>query len=154
MAFNVGEFMYRIIIILKDLANKLYEVINYQVNIKFVTKILDFFNVTIELPEQISLLSIIGSISAVTLVVIIIYNIFKLWGLYASYNRRFDENTWNYQYTIFIRCYWAYFGLSCFVEVMEMIFNYIEMIMQARCNLVKHIQQIIVEAFFDVWYYL
>lgn len=78
MSFNVGELMFNIIKILKDLTQKLYEVVNYQVDITFVTKVMDFFGASLQLPNTISLISLIGGVSAVTLVIIIIYNIFKL----------------------------------------------------------------------------
>lgn len=78
MSFNIGEFMFTIMTILRNLVSKLYDVINYQVDITFVAKIMEFFKSDIAIPESISLLSIIGGISAVALVAIIIYNIFKL----------------------------------------------------------------------------
>lgn len=78
MTFNIGEFIFNIIKILKDLASKLYDVVNYQVNIEFINKIMSFFGSDLDIPNSISLLSIIGSLGAVTLVVLIIYNIFKL----------------------------------------------------------------------------
>lgn len=78
MQFNIGELMFSIIKILKDLATKLYDVINYQVDISFVNKTVEFFGGSSNLPNTISLLSIVGGVGVATLVGIIIYNIFKL----------------------------------------------------------------------------
>lgn len=78
MTFNVGNLIYQIINILVALPQKLYDVINYPVPMKWLNDLLSFFNVNIGIPETISLIAIVGSIGAVTLVAIIIYNIFKL----------------------------------------------------------------------------
>lgn len=77
MTFNLGELMFNIIKILKDLASKLYDVINYQVDISFVRKTIEFFGGSTDMPNTISLLAIVGGIGVATLVGIIIYNIFK-----------------------------------------------------------------------------
>lgn len=78
MSFNVGNLIFEIMQNLIGFTSKLYDVVNYQVNIEWISKILSFFGANIDLPNSISLIGIIGSVSAVALVVIIIYNIFKL----------------------------------------------------------------------------
>lgn len=75
---NIGLFMVDILKILVSLPSKLYSVLTYKVNIKWLADLLDFFKVKLDLPSSISLLAIIGSLGAVTLVAIIVYNIFKL----------------------------------------------------------------------------
>ena len=78
MSFNVGNLIFEIMQNFVGFTSKLYDVVNYQVDITWISKILSFFGANVDLPTNISLLGIIGSISAVALVVIIIYNIFKL----------------------------------------------------------------------------
>ena len=75
---NVGSFMFSIIEMLVKLPSKLYEALNYQVSINWLSKILNFFGADLNLPSNISLLAILGTIGGGTLVIIIIYNIFKL----------------------------------------------------------------------------
>lgn len=78
MSVNIGSFMFTILKYLVELPKKLYEVINYQVNIGWVSNVLNFFGADLQLPSSISLITILGSLGAVTLVILIIYNIFKL----------------------------------------------------------------------------
>lgn len=75
---NIGHFMFNIARNLMELGGKLYDIFTYQIDISFVSKMLSFFNASIEIPETISLSYIIGGMSGVILIGLIIYNIFKL----------------------------------------------------------------------------
>ena len=74
---NIGDFLLKILRLLVELPTKLYEMLNYEVSIKWLSKIFEFFGTDIGLPENISLIGVLGTVSAVTLVIMIIYNIFK-----------------------------------------------------------------------------
>ena len=74
---NIGDFLLKILRLLVELPTKLYQVLNYGVSIKWLSRIFNFFGADIGLPDYVSLLGILGTVSAVTLVIIIIYNIFK-----------------------------------------------------------------------------
>ena len=74
---NIGDFLLKILRLLVELPTKLYQVLNYEVSIKWLSRIFNFFGADIGLPDYVSLLGILGTVSAVTLVIIIIYNIFK-----------------------------------------------------------------------------
>lgn len=75
---NIGDFLLKILRLLVELPTKLYEALNYEVSINWLSKLLKFFGADVGLPEYVSLIGILGTISAVTLVIVIIYNIFKL----------------------------------------------------------------------------
>lgn len=75
---NIGHFMFDIARKLMELGGKLYDMFTYQIDISFVSKMLSFFNASIEIPKTISLSYIIGGMSGVILIGLIIYNIFKL----------------------------------------------------------------------------
>ena len=78
MNFNVGSLIFDTIKIITGLGSKLYEMLNYPVSLGFLSKMLDFFNINLDLPDTISLITIIGSLGAGAIIIIIIYNIFKL----------------------------------------------------------------------------
>ncbi len=73
----MGAFFYDISIGIMELSKKIVDMLSLQVNISFVNSILKFFGGNIELPTQISLLSIITTLGAGALLIILIYNIFK-----------------------------------------------------------------------------
>ena len=98
---NVGSFIYQVLRILVGLPSKIYEMLTYEVDISWLSKILGFFGAETNIPNTISLLALLGSISAVVLVGIIIYNIFKPWGIYASSYWGSNENGRIYRYTLF-----------------------------------------------------
>lgn len=77
MSYNIGDFMFSIIKTLTQFTSKLYEVINYQVSIKWLKTALSIINISLDSPDYISLFGIIGTLSAGAIVIIIIYNIFK-----------------------------------------------------------------------------
>lgn len=74
---NIGDFLFKILRLLVELPNKLYQMLNYEVSIKWLSKIFNFFGAEIGIPDYISLIGVLGTVSAVTLVIMIIYNIFK-----------------------------------------------------------------------------
>lgn len=73
----MGSFFYDISIGIMELSKKIVDMLSMQVNISFVNSVLKFFGGNIELPTQISLLSIITTLGAGALLIILIYNIFK-----------------------------------------------------------------------------
>lgn len=75
---NIGTFMFNVLKILVSLPSKLYEALYYQVSIKWLSKIINFFGAEIDFPSSVSLIALLGVIGGGTLVAIIIYNIFKL----------------------------------------------------------------------------
>ncbi len=74
---NIGEFIYDLASKTIDLAKKLYEAFYYQVNIKWLKTVLDFFGADITLPNSISLSYILGGASAALIVFLIIYRLVK-----------------------------------------------------------------------------
>ena len=74
---NIGEFMFDIGIKVIDLAKKLYDAFYYQVNIKWIKTIIDFFGADVSLPESISLSYILGGASAALIIFLIIYRLVK-----------------------------------------------------------------------------
>lgn len=75
---NIGHFMINIARSLMDLGSKLYEMFTKEIDISFVSKLLEFFKADIDLPQTISLSYILGGASAVVMLGILVYNIFKL----------------------------------------------------------------------------
>lgn len=73
----MGTFFYDISIGIMELSKKIVDMLSMQVNISFVNSVLKFFGGNIELPTQISLLSIITTLGAGALLIILVYNIFK-----------------------------------------------------------------------------
>lgn len=60
-----------------SLGQKIYDVINYSVDISWVGDVLNFFGAEVSFPDSVSLLGLIFSIGAIPLAAIIIYSIFK-----------------------------------------------------------------------------
>lgn len=77
MTFNVGDFMWKIISILINLTQKLYDTINYEVSIKWLKNALKLIGVSLDIGDTISLIGIIATLGSGALIIIIIYNIFK-----------------------------------------------------------------------------
>lgn len=75
--FNIGDFIWRIILILKDFSNKLYEVLTTEISMEWLQNIFDFFDIGVDI-GNLSLIGVLGTLSAGTLLFIIFYNIFKL----------------------------------------------------------------------------
>lgn len=73
----MGGLFYEISIGVMEMSKKIIDMLSMQINISFVNSVLRFFGGNIELPTQISLLSILTSLGAGALLVILIYNIFK-----------------------------------------------------------------------------
>lgn len=73
----MGSFFYDISIGIMELSKKIVDMLSMQVNISFVNSVVKFFGGNIELPTQISLLSIITTLGAGALLIILVYNIFK-----------------------------------------------------------------------------
>lgn len=74
---NMGSFFYEITQYIINLTSTIYNILNIQINISFVSSILSFFGSNAEIPTTISLLSIISTLGATGLLAIITYNIFK-----------------------------------------------------------------------------
>lgn len=74
---NMGEFFFDITQYIIKLTSKIYNILNIQINISFVNRVLSFFGTNADIPNTISLLSIISTLGATGLLAIIIYNIFK-----------------------------------------------------------------------------
>lgn len=74
---NMGSFFFEITQYIINLTQTIYDILNIQINISFVSSVLSFFGSSAEIPTYISLLSIISTIGATGLLAIIIYNIFK-----------------------------------------------------------------------------
>lgn len=74
---NIGEFMFDIGSKALDLGKKLYDAFYYQVNIKWIKTITDFFGADISLPDSISLSYILGGASAALIIFLIIYRLVK-----------------------------------------------------------------------------
>ena len=74
---NMGAFFYEITQYIINLTSTIYNILNIQINISFVSSVLSFFGSNAEIPTTISLLSIISTLGATGLLAIIIYNIFK-----------------------------------------------------------------------------
>lgn len=74
---NMGGFFYEITQYIINLTSTIYDILNIQINISFVSSVLSFFGSSAEIPTYISLLSIISTLGATGLLAIIIYNIFK-----------------------------------------------------------------------------
>lgn len=72
---NFGLFLFNIGNSLVKLGSKLYEVFTIEVDIKFITKILNFFGASVDLPEYISLSYILTGASAIVLITLIIYKL-------------------------------------------------------------------------------
>ena len=74
---NMGGFFYEITQYIINLTSTIYNILNIQINISFVSSVLSFFGSSAEVPTYISLLSVISTLGATGLLAIIIYNIFK-----------------------------------------------------------------------------
>ena len=77
MTFNVGDFMFTIIKTLVQFTQKLYDLVNYKFELKWLRNLLNLIGLKADIPDTISLLGILGILSVGTLIIIIIYNIFK-----------------------------------------------------------------------------
>ena len=75
---NIGDFLLTIIRLLVELPKKLYQMLMYEVSLDWLSKFLSFFDISLNLPQSISLISILGTVGGATLIIIILYNIFKL----------------------------------------------------------------------------
>lgn len=59
------------------LGQKIYDILTYSVNIKWVSDVMNFFGAELTIPNEVNLLGLIFTIGAIPLAVIIIYSIFK-----------------------------------------------------------------------------
>ena len=73
----MGSFIFEVINYVIELSKKIYEMLNIQINISFISKFIDFFGGEISIPQTISLISIISTLGVTALLAIIIDNIFK-----------------------------------------------------------------------------
>ena len=60
-----------------NLGQTLYDVVNYSVDISWLSKLFSFFGSNIDLPSSVNLIGLIFSIGAIPLAVVIVYSIFK-----------------------------------------------------------------------------
>jgi len=67
-----GMFIFNISKSILELGEKLYTILNTSVNISFVSKIVDFFGGSVNLPNEISLIWLLTGGSVVVLAILII----------------------------------------------------------------------------------
>lgn len=67
-----GMFIFNISKSILELGEKLYTILNTSVNISFVSKIVDFFGGSVNLPSEISLIWLLTGGSVVVLAILII----------------------------------------------------------------------------------
>lgn len=74
---NLGSLLFSVGQALLGLGQKLYEAFTMEVDISFITKVMNFFGASVELPETISLYYILISGSAALIIGLAIYRAFK-----------------------------------------------------------------------------
>lgn len=74
---NITSFIVSLLQNITTLGQKLYDVVNYKVNLSWITNILEFLHSDLTLPKEVSIFTLIFGISAIPLAIIIVYSIFK-----------------------------------------------------------------------------
>lgn len=70
-----GMFIFNISKSILELGEKLYTILNTSVNISFVSKIVDFFGGSVNLPNEISLIWLLTGGSVIVLAILIIVKV-------------------------------------------------------------------------------
>ena len=75
---NVGTFIFKICEGLIHFTKTLYDVFTTEVDMSWLSKLVNFFNLDISFPNTISLMWILTGASGIVVLGFIIYNIFKI----------------------------------------------------------------------------
>lgn len=75
---NFGTFLYKICEGLIHITKSLYDVFTTEIDLTWLNKLLNFYNIGLSMPNSISLMWILTSASGIVILGFIIYNIFKI----------------------------------------------------------------------------
>lgn len=75
---NIGTFLYKICEGLLHITKSLYDVFTTEIDLSWLNKLLNFYNIELSMPNSISLMWIMTSASGIVILGFIIYNIFKI----------------------------------------------------------------------------
>lgn len=74
---NMGDVMFEIAQAMLRLGMSFSEFLTSKIDISFITKTLDLFNITTNLPNEISAITFIGGVSGLTILALVIYRIIR-----------------------------------------------------------------------------
>lgn len=75
---NIGTFLYKICEGLVHITKSLYDVFTTEIDLSWLNKLLNLYNIELSMPNSISLMWILTSASGIVILGFIIYNIFKI----------------------------------------------------------------------------